>query len=88
MLVRQLKQCQIIVEATLRGSGLRLNDGPSVKLSSMGWCPMLVFCWAHHGSTGFRLLVMSNHSRELKKRTQDEKTEEEPSKKRKTGTTS
>ena len=24
------------------GSGLRLNDGPGVKLRSVGWCLMLV----------------------------------------------
>ena len=29
----------------------RLNDGPGAKLSSVGWCLMLVFGWAHHGST-------------------------------------
>ena len=32
-------------------SGLRLNDGPDGKLSSVGWCLMLVFGWGHDGSS-------------------------------------
>ena len=32
-------------------SGLRLNDGPDGKLSSVGWCLMLVFGWGHYGSS-------------------------------------
>ena len=33
------------------GTGLRLNDGPDVKFSSVGWCQMLVFDWVHRGTT-------------------------------------
>ena len=28
-----------------------LNDGPAINCSSVGWCLMLVFDWAHRGST-------------------------------------
>ena len=31
------------------GSGLILNDGPDVKLKSVGWCLMLVVGLAHRG---------------------------------------
>ena len=31
-------------------SGLILNDNPDVKLSSVGWCLMLVFGLANYGS--------------------------------------
>ena len=33
------------------GSGLRLNDGPDVKLKSVRWCLMLLLGWAHCGPT-------------------------------------
>ena len=29
------------------GSTLRLNDGPGVKLSSVGWCLVLLFGWTN-----------------------------------------
>ena len=34
------------------GAGFRLNDDPSINLSSVGQCLMIVFGWAHCGSTG------------------------------------
>ena len=32
-------------------SGLRLNGGPGIKLSSVGWCLVLVLGWDHRSST-------------------------------------
>ena len=33
------------------GSGLRVNEGTDVKFSTVGWCLLFVFDWAHRGSS-------------------------------------
>ena len=32
-------------------TGLRLSDGPDIKVYSVGWCLMPVVGWAHRSST-------------------------------------
>ena len=41
------------------GTDFRLNDDPDIKLSSVGWCLVLVYSWAHRGNKFYPLMAMA-----------------------------
>ena len=58
--IMQQSACLVVNQITVNsygfllndvGIGLRLNDGPDVKLYSVAWCLMIVVGWVHCSST-------------------------------------